>query len=240
MHVDTDHLATLLLLQQADRDIAAVERQVQALPQRATILEARTKRRGIEQKADQIAELLADAEARYGEVAEEDARLAEKAARIQDEIDNAQGGYRDVQSRTRELEGVAKRRNTLEERIGEVEAELARIQGLRSQVDKLLADLDAREAAATEAFVKEGGALKRRQGKLQAERDQLAAQLPDELMARYDKAAARGGGVGLGRLAGGSCGVCRAAIDPGRLIDMRAQGNLANCPHCGRLLIVEE
>ena len=41
------------------------------------------------------------------------------------------------------------------------------------------------------------------------------------------------------RLQGSNCGVCRMAIEGGRLIDMKGQGNVAPCPQCGRLLILE-
>ena len=60
-----------------------------------------------------------------------------------------------------------------------------------------------------------------------------------DLLDAYKKTAARTGGVAVGRLQGSNCGVCRMAIEGGRLIDMKGQGNVAPCPQCGRLLILE-
>ena len=98
---------------------------------------------------------------------------------------------------------------------------------------------DGAEAEATAAFVKEGGALKDALARIEAERAMLASSLPADLLDAYKKTAARTGGVAVGRLQGSNCGVCRMAIEGGRLIDMKGQGNVAPCPQCGRLLILE-
>ena len=75
--------------------------------------------------------------------------------------------------------------------------------------------------------------------RIEAERAMLASSLPADLLDAYKKTAARTGGVAVGRLQGSNCGVCRMAIEGGRLIDMKGQGNVAPCPQCGRLLILE-
>ena len=239
MHADTDDLATLLKMQHIDLEIMRANKKLQELPQRAAILEARTKRRGIEQKRAQLEALHADADARLARISDEDGALVEKQRRVQEEIDATRGGYRDVEARAKELNGFAKRRNTLEGGLSAVGEELSRIEGVQAQVQQILGDLDEREARATESFVKEGGSLKQELARHEAERARLAASLPAGLLAAYEKTASRTGGVAVGRLQGGSCGVCRMAIEGGRLIDMKAQGNLAACPQCGRLLIIE-
>ena len=102
-----------------------------------------------------------------------------------------------------------------------------------------LESLERQEAEATAAFVKEGGALKDALARIEAERAMLASSLPADLLDAYKKTAARTGGVAVGRLQGSNCGVCRMSIEGGRLIDMKGQGNVAPCPQCGRLLILE-
>ena len=239
MRVDTDDLAVLLQVQQIDRDIAANERALRELPQRAVILQARAKRREVEAKKSQLDELRAAADAKLSKLGDEDSALAQKQRAKQEEIESSKGGYRDIEARTKELNGLAKRRNTLEGDIAAATEELDRIEGLLAQVDKLLSDLDAQEKTATDAFVKEGSALRQDSARRRVERDRLAADLPADLMAIYEKTAERTAGVALGQLRGESCGVCRAPIDHGRLIDLKSRGNLITCPHCGRLLIVE-
>ncbi len=239
MQVDTEHLATMLTMRDIDKAIIQTDKKLKDLPQRATILDTRKKRRNIEEKRAQLDELHADAEARLARITDEDSQLAEKQRQVQEEIDGAQTGYRDIESRTKELNGFAKRRNTLSEDMNKIGDELEKIEGVQAQVTKMLEDIDAREEAATKTFVEEGGALKREIANLEAQHTALAATLPEDLSATYKKLADRHGGVAIGYLQGTSCGVCRAAIEGGRLADMRAQGNVALCPQCGRMLIME-
>ena len=240
MQVDTEDLATLLQIQQKDRDIAQAQRELHDLPQRAAILDARKKRREVEAKRDQLEELHVKADEKLSRISDEDEQLAEKQKRVQEEIDSSRSSFRGIPALTKELEGYAKRRNTLEEDMAAATEEVDKIEALQAQVQKMLADLDAREAEATDAFVKEGGRLKREEAESQAERDRLAAQMPADLMARYEKILVRCGGVALGFLKGSSCGVCRSTIEHGRLVDLKSSGNLVICPSCGRLLIVED
>lgn len=239
MHVDTDDLATLLKLQHIDLEILRANKRLEELPQRKAILEARTKRKAVEQKRAQLDALRADVERRLSDVGEEDAALAEKQRRAQAEIDEARDDYRSVEARSKELDGFARRRDELEARLSAIGEELEKVEGVQAQVARMLSDLDAEERAATESFVREGGALKDALFRNEAERASLASSLPKELLASYEKIAARTGGVAVGRLQGGSCGACRMAIEGGRLIDMKGQGNVGVCPQCGRLLVLE-
>ena len=197
MHVDTDDLATLLKMQHLDLELLRAKKKLEELPQRAVILQARSKKKAVEQKRAQLDELRAKADAQLARIDDEDASLIEKQRRVQEEID------------------------------------------VQAQVAAMMADLERQEAEATKTFVQEGGALKDQAARLEAERAMLASSLPQDLLDRYEKTAARTGGVAVGRLQGANCGVCRMAIEGGRLIDMKAQGNVAACPQCGRLLILE-
>ena len=239
MHVDTDDLATLLQMQHIDLATRRAKKKLEELPQRQVILEARSKKKDIGQKRARLDAMWAEANAKLSRISDEDAMLAEKQRKTQGEIDAARGDYRGVESRAKELNGFAKRRNALEADLTAVGEELAKIDAVRSQVAQAVANLDAREAEATTTFVKEGGDLKESLARLEAERAMLASSLPKEMLDAYEKTAARTGGVAVGRLQGGNCGACRMEIEHGRLIDMKARGNVAPCPQCGRLLILE-
>lgn len=167
------------------------------------------------------------------------ARFPRSSVRCRARSTRWRGDYRGVEARTKELNGFAKRRNTLEADLTAVGDELAKIEGVQAQVASALESLERQEAEATAAFVKEGGALKDALARIEAERAMLASSLPADLLDAYKKTAARTGGVAVGRLQGSNCGVCRMAIEGGRLIDMKGQGNVAPCPQCGRLLILE-
>ena len=239
MHVDTDDLATLLKMQHLDLEAMRDKKKLEELPQRAVILEARSKKKAIEQKRAQLDALHAKADAQLSRIDDEDRSLSEKQRQVQSEIDAVRGDYRGVEARTKELNGFAKRRNALEVELTRLGEELAKIEGVQSQVSQALAEVDKQEAAAIVSFQREGGALQAEIARMSADREGMSAELSPELRDTYNRTASRTGGVAVGRLQGSNCGVCRMAIEGGRLIDMKGQGNVAPCPQCGRLLILE-
>ena len=238
MQATTDDLTNLLRMQQIDLDLMKAKKKLEELPQRATILAARQKKRTIEQKCDQVAEMRSRAEGMAAKLEAEDAELAEKQRRVQEAIDGSLGNYRNVEAHTKELNGFAKRRNALEVELTRLGEELAKIEGVQSQVSQALAEVDKQEAAAIVSFQREGGALQAEIARMSADREGMSAELSPELRDTYNRTASRTGGVAVGLLTEGRCGVCRTVIDGGRLIDLKAEAPLGTCPHCKRLLVV--
>ena len=238
MQATTDDLTNLLRMQQIDLDLMKAKKKLEELPQRATILAARQKKRAIEQKRDQVAELRAQADAKASKLEAEDAEIAEKQRRVQETIDGSRGDYRNVEAHSMELGGFAKRRNTLEGELTKLGEELAKIEGVQGQVSRALAELEKQEAAAIASFQREGGALQAEIARMSADREGMSAELSPELRDTYHRTAARTGGVAVGLLTEGRCGVCRTVIDGGHLIDLKAEAPLGTCPHCKRLLVV--
>ncbi len=240
MHIESDVLATMLQMQALDIEAKRLDKQLEALPQRKTILEARAKRRAIQEKAEQVDAMLAKANQKLKKLSDEDDNLAEKQKKIQAEIDEVNGDFRSVSARTKELAGLAKRRETLEGELGTADAEIAKITGVKNQVEAALAKLDENEKAATAVFVEEGGKLKQQAATKRSEREKLAKKLPADVLKVYERTSGGTGGVPVAKLSDGEiCGACRAAIDHGRIIDMKRSGNVGTCPNCTRLLILE-
>ena len=180
----------------------------------------------------------ARAEGMAAKLEAEDAELAEKQRRVQEAIDGSLGNYRNVEAHTKELNGFAKRRNALEVELTRLGEELAKIEGVQGQVSRALAELEKQEAAAIASFQREGGALQAEIARMSADREGMSAELSPELRDTYNRTASRTGGVAVGLLTEGRCGVCRTVIDGGRLIDLKAEAPLGTCPHCKRLLVV--
>ncbi len=238
MQASRDDLAALLQLQQIDLEVMRQTKQLEELPQRATILSVRQKRETVEAKRSQVAALRKEAVRKLTRITDEDASLAKKEAGVQAAIEAAHGDFRNAEARTKELAGIAKRRASLADDHDAAAEELAKVEGLEGQIERMVADLAEQEQAAVESFQREGGALKNGISQLQAQRSATAGGLDPEVLALYEKAAARSGGVAVGRLDGNRCGACRASIDGGRLIDLKAQAPLGTCPSCKRLLII--
>ncbi|MEE1454508.1 MAG: hypothetical protein UF420_04370 [Ellagibacter isourolithinifaciens] len=237
MQVKDEDISTLIELQHNDMELLRVQKAIADLPQRKTIVAARKKIKTIEEKQETVGKLRAKAEEKLAGISEEDGKLAAKQEEAQKAVDSA-SGYRGVEAHTREMDGYAKRRATLEEDLAAVDAELDKISAVEKQISTALAQLRETESAATAEFQSQGGELKKQEADLTASHDQIAANLPADLKARYDRAAKHCGGVAVALLRDDACGACRAPIEQGHLIDLKAHAPLGECPNCKRLLIV--
>lgn len=232
-------LESLLAAQQADFDILHLTRQFEELPQRAAILDYRQKRQAMQVKMAKIEALAKETGKKRTRAKDEDASLAKKEAGVQAAIEAAGTDYRNAEARTKELDGIFRRRSALDGELAQLDAELARIGQLQDQAAAALEEIDAVEAQATDSFKREGGRLKASIAEAERQREELLSNVSAELAEAYRSTSEHLGVVVIGRLEEGRCGVCRAAIDPGRQIELRAQAPIAFCPICKRLLIVE-
>ena len=239
MDISHDDIIALIQLQQLDLELMRRKKELDELPQRAVILEARQKKAAIAEKQGKIVGLKREVSRKVTRINDEDASLQKKQQGTEAAIAAAKGEYRNVEARTKELSSIVKRREAIAADLDKVLEELAKIEELEAQIASALEDIDAREAAAIASFQEQGGALKVAIMRHEAERARMVEGLEVEVLSAYQKASARSGGVAVGRLEGDRCGVCRHGIEGGRLIELRNQAPMGTCPHCKRLLIVE-
>lgn len=239
MQARPEEIDALYEVQQIDLDIKKLTKTFDELPQRKTIIDARSKREQIEQKKSKIESLLKDAKKQLTRINDEDASLQKKEDGVQAAIEAAGTDYRNAESRTKELNGIFKRREELAKNRSDAEAELSKVKKLDEQVDAALKELDAIEGNATESFKQEGAKLKADIATGEKKRQSILENVSDEVATLYDRTSKNFDTVFIGKLENGACGVCRAKIEHGRLIDMYHQAPLSTCPSCKRLLIIE-
>ena len=240
MKAEYDDLGLLMEMQQLDIAIMQAKKKRVELPQRLKVMMLRKKRDEIQAKLDQVMELHKKASAELTILEDEDRALAEKQQRAQELIDAAGSDYRKVESHSKEMAGAAKRRETLKSKLDEMNAQLAKINDIRSQLEGAIEASHGEEQRLRASFEEQDNVLIEEIRTSTAKRAQIASQAPADLVALYEKTAAKVGGVAIGRLLEDRCGVCRTPIDGGRLIDLRASAPLGTCPNCGRLLIIDE
>lgn len=240
MQVSPHDIESLLELQQIDLDISHLNKQLEELPQRSVILEARQKRASIEGKTAKIDQLKKEAKKKLTRILDEDASLAKKENGVQAAIEAAGNDFRGVEARTKELNGIFKRRQALAQDKTEAEEELAKITALEEQVLSAVDECNAVEQNAVAEFKQQGGTLVNEISMLKSKRELLLANIDPQVSDIYLKTNEIVGNVTIGKLAGARCSVCRVAVEGGRLIELKSQAPLSTCPACGRLLIIEE
>jgi uncharacterized protein len=229
----------LLELQAADTFLAQQAHRRQALPELAAIAEREERDRALHTD-------VVDAETRLGDTAREQRRLENEVETVRgrarrDEQRLQLGGLpgRELEGLQHELTTLARRQSTLEDELLEVmeqreegEAALAELNSQRVVLEGELAELRvARDAVLAE--------IDAATSERAAERAAIAAELPADLIAVYERAREHGGGVGAAVLRQRRCEGCRIELSGSELAAVRRAEPEAvvRCDNCRRILV---
>ncbi|MCL1796996.1 MAG: hypothetical protein FWG24_01550 [Eggerthellaceae bacterium] len=240
MQAKKNELTTLLKLQEIDFDLLRSQKKLGELPQRQLILSLREKKKTIEAKQAQIDAMKKSIDGEMTLLNDEEERLQTKQASVEEKIASVRGDYRVVEAHTKELGGIAKRRNTLETELAPLSEKLAQIEEVQLQVSEAFEAVVKQEDEAVASFQKEGGALKAHVSQLQATRQNFLQSLSPAIAQDYEKACERCGGIALCQLQGSMCSVCRNSLEEGKLLQVKGQAPLSQCPSCKRMMVVSD
>lgn len=146
---------------------------------------------------------------------------------------------RQLQSLQAELESLTRRRSDLEDVELEV---MERVEGARAAVAMLLERRDSLTAERDELAANvadQRGVIDAERREVEATREQIAGELPADLLALYEKIRADHGGVGAARLYRGACEGCHLAMPPNEIEAIRAAvaEEVLRCEECRRILV---
>lgn len=230
--------SALIKLQEIDLTRLRLKRRTEEMPELKALGQVQGKIAEVGEKSKQISAMRSNAEVEMQQLVDEDAELVERAAGIEAEIEQT-ADYRIVQSLTTELEGIAKRRNKVEFDHGKLAERIEKISGVEDQVADALSKLEANRAKLEEKISAEMEDIRASLASLEEEREGLAASLPAETMAEYDRLSISKNGIAVGILQEGHCSACRVEFPEGKLVGLQAGPEVATCPSCHRILIVE-
>lgn len=229
----------LLDLQAADTFLAQQAHRRSTLPEIAAIAQR-------DELATALHNEIVDTETKISDIAGEQRRLENEVEAVRtraarDEQRLLVGGLpaKDLSGLQHELTTLARRQSTLEDELLEVmeqreEADTALTQ-LLSQ--RTVLESEQRELAATRdtVFAEIDAAASERA----IERDTIAAELPADLLALYERAREHGGGVGAAVLRQRRCEGCRIELSGSELASVRRAGpdEVVRCDNCRRVLV---
>lgn len=239
LNASPDAQRQLLDLQALDTRIDQIAHRRATLPQLARIAE-------LEQRLASLRDDLVVAQTEQTDInrelvkAEGDVELVrQRAARDQGRLESGQGSHKDLEGLQHELGSLAKRQSDLEDVELEV---MERLEEAGARADRLAAELAAAQAE-QDASAKERDAafaeLDAEGGEASTARGALAAGLPVDLVALYEKIRAGSGGVGAAPLHRGRCEGCRLELTPTDLARIRSapEDEVLRCEECRRILV---
>ena len=215
--------SALLRLQEIDLELMRTKKTAEALPQRQKVAAARAAAKKVAGELTKI----------------EDSKkfFSGKVTEIQEGTYNQD--FRSAQELDFTLSTLAKK---IEKCDYDTEHLLPRLETAeRAEKNaRALADrLEKEEAAQVASFKEAMEQITSRVKSLAAERERIVASLPATLVASYEAARKRFGGVAVETLEGNRPSACRVALQPSSFTDIRRSGaEVTTCPYCKRILVV--
>jgi len=235
----SEQLDLLLELQATDHRLRKLRHQLDDLSEQQQLEQALGRAGELDRQHDDLRVELERASSRQRQLEREIEVLTERRDAERSRL------YDGSVANAREMKAVEAEIETTTRRIDEHEAQLLevleQVEELESQVTQVVVDGEVARAAAAELEGARDEAAKHllaELGELEADRARRASGLPEELLTRYEAAAQRAGGTGVGKLIDGSCTACRLTMSRADVGDLLAGPPLTTCPQCRRLLVV--
>jgi len=231
--------ASLLELQEVDLQLKRSTKQLDEMPEKKAIITARHKLKDVEALRAKAAEFVRRVEQEVSRLEDEGATLTTKITSEQKRVMSGDiTNAKELQHITREVDSLKRRREKTEM---ELLAAMERVEKAKSQETKVqsaIEKLQASEGRLVDEFKDKGGGLQTQIDQLTRVRERLCAQLPSELLEKYESLRSAKGGVGAGRLDVATCTACRIELPAQRVSELSAQGGITECPACRRLLVI--
>lgn len=240
MKADASAQQLLLDLQQLDTTAAQLDHRERTLPEQQELAELRTRIQRIHDEHVAAVVIAADLARDQARADADVEQVRERSRKDQELLDSGSiGDPKQLQNLQHELQSLARRQSDLED----IELEIMeRVEGAQAAV-ALLAGQHAEATAQEEELAARVGALvadidAQRQTVI-VDRRELAARIPADLLALYEKIRADHGGVGAAHLHRGQCGGCRLQLPPNELERLRAieSDEVVRCEECRRILV---
>lgn len=240
MKADPTAQLRLLDLQGVDSEVDQLRHRLRNLPQEAEIKEL-TRSRGVTLGKLRDQQIVVDDLAAAQEKADADVeQVKARRRRDQERIDSgAIANPKDIERMQHEMATLERRISVLEDEELEVMEQLDEAQGLLRRLQEEMHATDERLAELTDARDVQAGEVKAELALVETRRSPIVAEVPDDLLALYEKLRASKGGVGAAALRARQCGGCMLTLDPSELARIKGLGDdeVVRCEECQRILV---
>jgi predicted nucleic acid-binding Zn-ribbon protein len=231
---------TLLDLQALDSTLAQLNHRRTSLPESARVAELESRAAGLDGERIEADTAVADLSRAQSKA---DAEVEQvKARRVRDEDRLSSGAItnpKDLASLQHELGALERRISTLEDEELEVMEQLEEAQKRLATVTAELGDVQGeleQAKAARDAAVE---AIDAEIQTASADREKVVADVPDDLLALYQKVGEQYGGLAAAALRARRCEGCRLELNGADLREIAAKPDdeVLRCPECSRILV---
>ncbi len=236
---NSDDLDRLLALQAVDDDIRRLKHQFDGLPEQQRVDELlqqdATLADGDSELEIRLSAVRREQQQVEGEIDALGQRLEEEKSRL---YEGSLSSGREIQAAEAEIASTTRRRGEHEEQLLEIMERVEELEIQHAELKDVRARLAARIAEAEQERDRAAQALIARIAEVEVRREPIAAGLPSDLRERYEEAARRSGGTGVGVLKSNACSACRITFPMSEINSYLTGPPLSQCSQCQRLLII--
>lgn len=240
MQASVKEVEALKNIQKFDCKIKEIQKNYDSMPEKDAINDLIKKSSDLQTKLNKATYMKNDAIKRYEKITTEDTRLSDREINLQSDIEAAGSDFRNLEIRTKELEGISRRRTVLAEMALKITEELDKAKEVIEKLEDALLIINKKIDTLKAKVEESRSASEAEISDILKKRITYADRLSPELAELYDRACARLGNVVLSHLEDNRCSACRAEIEEGRLLEIKRDGSVAVCPHCSRILLIEQ
>ncbi|WP_017598353.1 zinc ribbon domain-containing protein, partial [Nocardiopsis lucentensis] len=231
-------------------DLQALDTELQRLDHRARTLKEVSEAAELKERVDEIdAELIA-VRTRISDVGREQRKAESDVDQVRARADRdsqrlesgAITNAKELQNLQSEIASLGRRQAELEEVVLEV---MERSEGLEAEAARLVTEHEEKAAEYTAATARRDTAAAEIQWdrtRVLQDRERVAADVPADLLALYDKLRGQHDGLAAAPLRYGRCGGCKLALSTVELNEIRATpaDEVVRCEDCRRILVRTE
>ena len=218
---------TLVRLQEIDLDMLRLASTLAAMPQQKKIQAIARARRKVQSELIKIFAQRKDLETYVSENQEDLEHYRARTEEVKAEVASGSHGYRQIQDYEAHLTGLAKKVEKLEHNRMQLDEDLEKVKR-------------AEEAAQKKSFESDSAQIRRKIVQLDEERKSVSANISAKHLSDYEAARKRFKGLAVERLVGNVPSVCRVKLQPASFHDLTHGDDVAECPYCHRILIVDD
>lgn len=229
----------LLDVQELDSQLSALRHQRASIPEAAQVADLVAQRDKVRDAVRDLKVLVEDLTTEQKKADADVESVKARRARNQQVLDSGSASAKDMENLMHEVGSLERRISDLEDVEIEV---MERLEEAQRDLVARTADLDEiqeRGRALVAARDEKAAALDGQISDVEAEREQTAVGVPEDLLALYTKLRDQKGGVGAAALRARQCGGCMLTLDATILQEITAKPDdeVVRCEECSRILV---
>jgi len=232
-----NQMSLLKELQEIDQEISSIEETRQGY---------RDELAGMEAEASRVQVMLDELNEELSGLQQEEAQLQQALLKERDNIVRVESRLPGIQTQKeyvavlKEIDVAKKSNKELEEQLHAKQREIGALEQDKAEKDAELATIrektDARGAELGQLMQESEEVLDKRR----TTRNSVAEEVPATLLRKYQNLFRRRGGLALAMARNGACLGCNMQLPPQQFNSLLRVTDLQSCPHCNRLLYVEQ